>query len=268
MGINMETVRFWNGNKTRARQDYELALLDACLKVTQDKQGPYSLSVNNLDYPKPQDEGNIFESGCDVLVTVAGNVKFTDKQKIVIKQPLAKGLLGHRLLIVRNEALPMFQSLQELKDLQALSIGIPATWADAELFRQNQFKVVERGTLDDIFIRLQNKEFDFIALGANEIEDVFTRPVGLLQNMCIESSMMIYYPFPLVFYVHPDKPVLARRIEGGLIRLMQNGEYESLFHAHHGDVVERLNLQRRKIFTLHNHLLPKEMSNISASLLN
>jgi hypothetical protein len=264
----MQTVRFWNGNKTCARQDYELALLDACLRVTQEQEGLYSLLADNTDYPDPEDEGNVFECACDVLVTVAGNVKFTNKQKIVIKQPLAKGLLGHRLLIVRNESLPMFQSLKTLKELQTLSIGIPATWADAELFRQNDFKVVERGTREDIFIRLQNKEFDFIALGANEIEDVFAQYVEALKDMSIEASLMIYYPFPLVFYVNPENPDLAKRLETGLSALMQNGQYDRLFRAHHGDVVERLNLKRRKIFSLHNALLPTDMSTISASLLD
>ena len=107
----MEIVRFWNGNKSSARQGYELALIDACLRATQVEGGSYSLLLDNNDYPKPEDEGNIFESGCDVLVTVAGNVKFKKKQKIVINQPLAKGLLGYRLLIVRNDSLQVFQAL-------------------------------------------------------------------------------------------------------------------------------------------------------------
>jgi hypothetical protein len=263
----MQTIRFWNGNKTSARQAYELALLDGCLRATQVESGSYSLLLDNNDYPEPQDEGNIFASGCDVIVTVAGNVKFRTKQKIVINQPLAKGLLGYRLLIVRNESLPMLQNLRESKELQALSVGVPATWADAELFRQNHFNVVEKGTLDDIFIRLRDKEFDFVALGANEIEEVFARHVEAFDDMSIETSMMIYYPFPLVFYVNPNNPALALRLETGLLTIMQNGQYETLFRKHHGDVVGRLNLKKRKIFSLQNALLPQEMNNISTTLL-
>jgi hypothetical protein len=263
----MKTIRFWNGNKTSARQAYELALLDACLSATEVGDNVYSLLLDNKDYPQAEDEGNIFESGCDVLVTVAGNVKFKNKQKIIINMPLAKGLLGYRLLIVRNESLQTFQSLRQSKDLQALSVGVPATWADAELFRQNQFNVVERGTLDDIFIRLRNKEFDFFALGANEIEEVFEQHVEPLDDLSIETSMMIYYPFPLIFYVNPENPSLAKRLETGLRTIMQNGQYETLFYKHHGDVVERLHLKERNIFNLHNSLLPQEMNNISATLL-
>ena len=265
----MQTVRFWNGNKTAARQSYELALLDACLKVTQELDGPCVVLPDKTDYPLAEDEGKVFESEsvCDVLVTVAGNVKFKHKQKIVVKQALAKGLLGHRLLIVRNESMPMFQSLTSLQELQALSVGIPATWADAELFRENGFSVRERGSLDDIFIRLKNKEFDFIALGANEIEDVFAQQVEPLEGMSIETSTMLYYPFPLVFYVNPEHPILAKRLERGLSILMQNGQYERLFRAHHGDVVQRLNLKNRKVFALDNRLLPADMNAISADLL-
>ena len=121
--------------------------------------------------------------------------------------------------------------------------------------------------LHDIFICLLNNEFDFIDLGANEIEDVFARQISHLKGMSIETSMMIYYPFPLVFYVNPDNPALALRLETGLTKLMKNGQYERLFRVYHGDLVERLKLKRRKIFNLQNPLLPKEMGTISASLL-
>jgi hypothetical protein len=265
--IYMQKIHFWNGNKSRARQDYELALLDACLQATQVEDEFCSLLVDNQDYPEPEVEGSIFETACDVIVTVAGNVKFNNKPKIVINQALTKGLLGYRLLIVRNESLPMFRSLRNNKDLQALSVGVPATWADAELFRKNHFNVVERGTLEDIFARLGNKEFDFIALGANEVEAVFKQYAQALNGLSIESSMMIYYPFPLVFYVNPNNLALASRLETGLLTLMQNGQYEKLFLHYHGNVVERLSLKERQLFGLHNALLPQEMENFSATLL-
>jgi hypothetical protein len=263
----MHTVRFWNGNKTTARQAYEQALLDACLKATQEQFGDYSLLTDYVNYPVAEDEGKVLETACDVLVTVAGNVKFENKPKIVIHKPLAKGLLGYRLLIVRKDALTVFQSLNKLSELQSFSTGIPATWADAELFRQNSFKVVERGTLDDIFMRLQRKEFDFIALGANEIEEVFVDYAEPLKTLTIEPTKMIYYHFPLVFYINPCKRELAKRLEVGLANIIENGQYEALFNAHHGEVVSRLHLNKRQIFTLQNALLPADMSNMSSSLL-
>ena len=101
-----------------------------------------------------------FANGADILVTVAGNLMFEHQQKIIIPQPLAKGLLGYRLILIRNESLDDFSKLESTRALQALSIGIPQTWADAEMFRQNGYQVVEEGTFDDLFVLLKSKAFE------------------------------------------------------------------------------------------------------------
>jgi hypothetical protein len=264
----MQNVYFWNGNKSPARQTYETALLQACLKVTNEEYGSAQVLVDNTDYPQADDEANIFVSGADILVTVAGNVKFQDKQKLVIPQPLTKGLLGYRLLLVTDESLTKFAQIKQPQQLKAFSIGIPETWADAELFRHNQYKVIEQGTLDDLFLLLKNGTFDYVALGVNEIEEIFKHRAVPIGGISIEPSLMLYYPFPLVFYVNSCNPVLAERIEKGLKLIAINGEHEILFSHHHGDVAQRLNLRNRKTLTLTNPMLPPDMADFSASLLD
>lgn len=262
----MRTIHFWNGNKSSARQGYERELLEACLRAG-DGAREWCLSIDNTDYPSAADEGTILCNGADVLVTVAGNVKFAATRKILIPRPLAKGLLGYRLLVVREESLPQFQRVSAIGDLQTLSIGIPETWADAELFRQNQFRVVEKGDFADLFSRLKDGAFDYTALGANEIEGAFLESAQSLGGLCIEPSILLYYPFPLVYYVHPEKPELAMWIERGLRQLTLSGEYDRIFAAHHGNIVERLTLRKRRLFTLHNSILPTDMRDFRSTLL-
>jgi hypothetical protein len=264
----MKNVYFWNGNKSPARQGYETALLKACLKATNEEYGHVNIRVDNTDYPCADDEANIFASGADILVTVAGNVKFKDKQKKVIPQPITKGLLGYRLLLVRDESLATFAQIKRPQQLQALSIGIPQTWADADLFRHNQYQVIEKGSLDDLFLLLKAGVFDYVALGVNEIEEIFTQRVVLTGGNSIEPTLMLYYPFPLVFYVNPCHSVLAERIDKGLKLIITSGEHDSLFRHHHGDVAQRLNLRNRNIFNLTNPILPTDMADFSASLLD
>lgn len=264
----MQNVYFWNGNKSSARQSYETALLQLCLNVTEQEYTSVQVQVDNTDYPRAEDEGNIFANGADILVTVSGNVKFKDKQTLAIPEPLTKGLLGYRLLLVRDGSLPKFAQINTPQQLQRLSIGIPQTWADADLFRSNQYKVIEQGTLDDLFLSLKKGTFDYVALGVNEIEQIFQQQVVPLGGISIAPSLMLYYPFPLVFYVNPDKPSLAERVKKGLNRIITNGEFEVLFEHYHGDIVQRLNLRNREIFTLHNPVLPSEMSGFSGSLLD
>ena len=51
--------------------------------------------------------------------------------------------------------------------------GIPAAWADAGLFRVNHFPIQEDGSFEDLFSSLKEGEFDYAALGANEIVQVY-----------------------------------------------------------------------------------------------
>lgn len=262
----MDIITFWNGNKSSARQHYEVELLSSCLAETNQTSLLSEVKVDNTHYPNAADEGNIFSTGCDVLVTIAGNLKFAKKDKIVINQPICKGLLGYRLLCIRRACTNKFAQLTTKQQLQALSVGIPATWADAELFRQNDFNVVEQGSLDDLFLRLHNHQFDYITLGANEIEALYCQLGEQWGTLEMESSILLYYPLPLIFYVNPQRPILAKRLQLGLNAIIQNGKHQSLFDKHHGNVVERLNLPSRKLITLANPYLPKVLADFSPDL--
>lgn len=261
-------MNFWNGNKSPIRQHYELEILNSLLSATEKEFGKFTLNNDLTDYLLAEDEGNVFNAGADILVTVAGNTKFAQHNKIVIPKPIAKGLLGYRLLIIKRDKLATFKQINSAEQMQALTIGIPATWADAHLFRANNYCVCEKGSFAEIFQRLQHNEFDYVALGANEIEEAFTTMAEPLGDLVIAPSLMLYYPFPLVFYIHPQQVELAARVARGLQCITNNGQLAAIFDKYHGDIVERLSLRQRKTFSLHNPILPESMHDFSASLLD
>ena len=245
-------MHFWNGNKSPARQRYELEVLQAVLDAV---HHPGDLHDNRTDYPSAEDEGNIFGTGVDILVTVLGNPKFADRDKIVINRPLARGMLGKRLLVIRQQEKEAFASIRTESEMRTMVAGIPATWADADLFRANGYPVAENGSLEDIFLRLADREFDYVSLGALEIEEIHTRLAVDGAGLCIENSLMLEYPMPLVFYVNPAEPGFAEQIRAGLNRIQQNGQLEALFQQHFGGIVERLSLEKRRTFHLFNPML-------------
>ncbi|MDG3086053.1 ABC transporter substrate-binding protein [Vibrio hannami] len=252
---NQQTITFWNGNKSQVRQEHELKLLETILEATSDDT-EYQLINDPTDYPNAEDEGDIFNKGADLLVTVAGNKKFEGKAFIPVNVPIANGILGNRILIIREQDQEVFSTITET-ELKTLRAGIPSTWADADLFRYNGYNVVEKGLFEEVFQRLKNNEFDYVSLGANEIESIYydmARPLG---GLMIESTLKLYYPFPLVFYVHPVNRALATRVEKGLEIIIANGEYTKLFNQFYGDDIVRLELNTRKTFKLDNPLLPK-----------
>lgn len=260
-------VKLWNGNKTRSRQVYEREMLEAALNATITSHGRWKLQEDLTDYPDAHDEASVFRSkGFDIFGTVAGNQKLAAEQKILIPLPLMKGILGYRILIVRKADAEKFAAIKSPAELKKLRMGIPATWADAGLFRHNGYPVVEQGTFDELFQRLENNEFDYVTFGANEVAGVFQERAKASGKLMIEPSLLVYYPFPLVYYVNPKQPELAARITSGLETITSNGELDRIFNRYYGAVLDELQLTARTRITLENPILPKEMRNFTPAL--
>lgn len=248
-------MKFWNGNKSPARQNYELEVLHQVVEATRETHGDASIEEDRTNYPLAEDESNIFQKGIDLFVTVKGNAKFLNREKIVVDKPIARGLLGKRLMVVREDRLDEFASISDEDSLKAKTVGIPETWVDAELFRFNGYQVNEVDSLEDIFQRLANREFDYVSLGAIEIEDAFDKLAKPVGGLAIDYHLLISYPMPLVFYVHPAQEELARRISEGINAVSQNGQLDALFNRHFGKMIEGLHLAPRRTFHLKNPAL-------------
>ncbi|PFG58608.1 hypothetical protein ATG66_1162 [Vibrio sp. ES.051] len=256
-------VQFWNGNKSAIRQQFEWETLQLALQ----KKKP-QININNdlTDYPHPEDEGQVFLKGTDILVTVAGNKKFAQGSYLMLPQPLCKGLLGCRVLVIHKNRLDEFSAILE-SQLQQLTIGIPATWADADLFRFNHYRVSEQGSLEERLLAVQNGECDYMALGANEAQDIVAQYAHLTPNLVVEPTILLYYPFPLVFYCHPNKADLLADIESGLTLASANKKLDGLFEQTYGPAVRAAKLHQRRVFHLTNPILPSEFADYRSDLL-
>lgn len=260
-------IKLWNGNKTESRQQYEREILETALNATNDSHGQWQLQESLTDYPLAADEASVFRSkGFDIFGTVAGNTKLANEKKILIPLPLMKGLLGYRILIIRAADKEKFAAIKSAPQLQQLRMGIPSTWADAELFRQNGYKVEEKGSFDDLFTRLENNEFDYVTFGANEVTGVFNERAAKSGKLMVDSSLLVFYPFPLVFYVNPDNKVLAERVAQGLQIISSNGELDNIFNRYFAADLKTVNLPARAMIRLKNPILPTEMADFKPSL--
>ncbi len=241
----MNTVHFWNGNKSIARQAYEWDLTRSLF------DGDITLINDTTDYPIAEDESNIFTTGVDILITVAGNPKFANRNVIKIDQPLAQGLLGKRLLLVSNSQDLPINPLITSEQFSHLRSGVPATWADADLFRHNGCNVLEQGDLASMMGHLSEGLCDYISLGANEIEAILSQFSTQYPDIMIAPNIMLQYPMPLVYYVNPAKPDLANELK----QRCTKQHIQPLFNAHYGKCIERLNLNQRSVIKLSNPFL-------------
>ncbi|MBP3191078.1 hypothetical protein [Natronogracilivirga saccharolytica] len=276
-GINPETsekavqsreLNLWSGNRTTVRRDYEREVLKEVLRVTNDEYGEWEL-IECAEDLHGDDESLVFrEFGHDLTVTTAGNPKFEHERKIMVHKSVMMGILGYRVLIVREEEAELFANIESEEELQKLRFGVPYTWTDAGLFRENGYNVVEGGSYEDLFERLHNHEFDFTALGANEVENVFDYRKEETEGLVMVDHLLIYYPFPMLFYVNPDEPEVAERIRKGMKILAERSTLDEIFLKYNGELIDRLNLSDRTVIQLRNPLLPEEMADFESSLTN
>ena len=258
-------ISFWSGNRVEGRKLYERDVLDALLAATEQEFGKRRVDEYTDDYPGLE-EAEVFTSkGHDLFVTVAGNPKLAGRAKILVPEPIMKGLLGYRLLIVKSGDVALFTDISP-GELAAKKVGIPETWADADLFRANGYQVVEQGSFDTLMQRLANQAFDYVSFGANEIDSVFTQYAEPVGGLTIQPDLLLHYPFALVFYLAPDQQTLARRLNLGFERIRANGVLDALFERYFGDIVEGQKLRERRTIHLDNPQMPAEMLTITEKI--
>ncbi|EHY9857443.1 transporter substrate-binding domain-containing protein [Vibrio parahaemolyticus] len=245
-----KAINFWNGNKSPMRQCYELETLTLALS------DEYDIFSELTGYPLAEDEGAVFENGTDVLATVAGNKKFEGKAFNEIKVPLCWGILGWRKVIVATERLDEFQCITE-HELKQKVMGVPKTWVDAELFRSNGYKVLEEGSLEDVLGFIKDGRCDYMTLGINEAEDTLANYPYYREELALVSDMLVYYPFPLVYYVHPEETVLADKLREKLQVLKDNGKLAELFLKHYGQYISSQHLEGTRLIHLNNPFIPQ-----------
>ena len=263
---SLTRVDFWNGNRSAARQVYEREVLEAVLAATEEEMGPWEIVETLDDYPGDEESRVFSEKRHHLFVTIAGNQKFQDGDMIVIEHPMTRNLLGYRIPVIREQDAGVFAAISTEAELQALRHGIPETWSDAEIFRRNGYTVVEEGSFDDIFQRLEDGRIDYSAFGVNEVLGVFENRASMQAGLAIDDHLLMFYPFPLVFYVNPELPELASRIESGMLEIIADGRLAEIFNRHYGDIVERLGLESRTLFILQNPLVPARFSELEPDL--
>ncbi|MBA6390418.1 transporter substrate-binding domain-containing protein [Colwellia sp. BRX10-3] len=250
-------VSFWNGNKTPSRQLYEQQVLQAALSAAGVKTS-IDIDERNLSI---SEEASVFSKQLfDVFATVQGNPKLNTENKILIAKPIMQGLLGQRLLIIRKTDSARFDAIKQTDEMKKMRSGIPTGWADVTLFKANQYNTVEIGNFETIFHYLVNNDFDYLALGANEIEQVYQQADLEKLDLTIAPTLMLRYNFPVVFYVNPNNPELAKHLNTGLELIIKNGSLKAMFDQHFGHLYSRLHLADRISFELKNPLIKSKIN--------
>lgn len=245
-------------SKYDSSHSYFNNLLNKILTVTQDK---YSKSF--ITFSKPLEQGRALinlKNNKDIDVYWAGTSIKREKDLHAIKIPLLKGLLGYRLLIINKNNKAKFDAIKSIDDLKKLRACQGKYWPDTDILVNSGFNVVKNTSYEAMFLQVAKNRCDYFPRGIHEIKSEMEVRKEKYKDLMIYDNIIIYYPFPMYFFVSKENKLLAKRIKEGLNILINNGEFLKNLKT---DITTKhifplSTWQNKTIYSIPNHLLSKD----------
>ena len=211
---------YWDLRASDKRDEYQYRLLELALEKTVRTHGKYELTKNNEKYTSLRSRREL-ERGetINIIALPTPNWPAQDddtKAPFIIKKPLLDGLLGYRKLVVRRSDLQKFEHINSAAELQHLVAGQGRDWEDVNIYRYNNFTVVDNADYFNLFAMLDAGRFDYIPLSVIEIDDIMARFSKYSKDFVVVPNLIIYYPFPVLYNISSHHPALAERLVQGL----------------------------------------------------
>ncbi len=238
------------------RSYYYIDMLRLALQKTSDKNGAATLIMADKTMRQNRSIEQLkLNKDIDLLWTMTS--KKREKELRAIRIPLLKGLLGYRIFIIRKGEEAQFAAIQTLDDLKQLTAGQGRDWPDTKILRANGIKVIAGSNYQGLFGMLQHKRFDYFPRGVNEAWAEVKAHSD--KNIVVEKNLLLQYPAPIYFFVNKENKQLADRLERGLRMAIKDGSFAQLFENHpaNKDILQLTEINKRKIFKLHNPFLPQ-----------
>ena len=191
---------------------------------------------------------HILEKGTgEVTVAWYGTSADFERRLLPIRMPIARGLLGHRLFIIRDGSQQNFSHIQSIDDLAPL-VGVQGIgWSDVEILRGAGLEI-QTGEYENLFGLINNGRADYFSRGVNEAFAELNQYKATHSDLVVEQDLVLIYPFANLFFVSKDNQELHDAIYDGLVAAYEDGSYLDLFNSHPTikSVLEQSNLDRRR----------------------
>jgi hypothetical protein len=180
-----------------------------------------------------------------------------EKDFLPIRIPIFKGLSGWRLLLIRQDMAERFAYIQQLEHLVKLIPLQGRDWPDTKILQSNGFDVVTERTHKALMRMLSKAQGDFFPRSIIEIWEELAK--SELQNQIkIQPTLGVHYPSAIYFFVNKKSVPLAKLIEKGLEKAIENGTFQALFIENYADYIEKSKIEQRTFYTLKNPFLPEK----------
>lgn len=234
------------------RNDYSTLLLTAILNKTKARYGAF-----NIDYaPEYLHRDRLLAellAGKRLNVTAkATRPDWENSPLKVIRIPIDKGITEYRLFLIHRDDQEKFRQISTLEQLRQLTLGVGHAWSSRAVYQSQGFRVEPVVDWESLYRLISVRRIDYFPRALSEVFVEYEDRHATHPDMVIEDSLMLYFPLPKYFFISPQTPRLARRIEEGFKAMLADGSFEQLFMEYHQPLIARANFCQRRIFRIAN----------------
>lgn len=181
-----------------------------------------------------------------------------DSNLIAVPIPIRKGLQGFRVFIIKDKNRENLVKIDSLQSLTALHTGSGNKWSTRLAMEQAGFIVVTANGYESLFGMLSMQRFTTFGRGINEAYQEVESHLALYPDFVVDDHILLEIPLATYFYVSPSFPEIADRIKVGLLRLIENGEFDQFFFQKYCSDILKANMSERILFKIDNPQVSQE----------
>lgn len=182
----------------------------------------------------------------------AGASQDKDQLLKVVRIPVLKGMLGHRLLVIKRSEQHRFDHVNTLAELKRLKAGQGRFWGDTQVLLGADIPTVTTVKYKNLFPMLEGGRFDYFPRAVHEPwSEIAARPE---LDLAVENHLLLIYPFAMYFHVAPNNQMLHDLIYQGFEAAIQDGSYDQLFFNNSmiRTVLNQAKLRKRTVIRIDN----------------
>ena len=233
------------------RYQYTYELMSLIVEATEAEFGPIELRHSEIAMTRKRTLNELV-LGDKINVIAEAPKPDWDKKLLVVPIPIRKGLQGYRLFIIHQDSTALMSDVTSFADLQKLTTGSGSYWSTRKPMEQAGMRVVTGSNYQGLFTMLANKRFITFGRGINEAYHEVTAFKDKYPVLTVENNLLLHIPLATYFYISPNRPELAKRIEKGLLKLIDDGDFDRFFYRRYCPDIVKSQLNSRKTFQIEN----------------
>jgi hypothetical protein len=177
-----------------------------------------------------------------------------ETQMLPVRIPISKGLIGWRILLLREDKRDALREVRSVSDLKGIRMALGQDWPDLAVLQSAGLAPDTVPAYSRLFGMLKAQRIDAIPRSVNEIWSDAARHPGL----AADTYLALHYPAADYFFVHRDNAALADEIRRGLEAAQEDRSFDRLLLGYYRTMLDKAALGKRRIIELPNPGLPPE----------